>query len=67
MKRSRLLAAVAVALVLAALLYYLYGGGTAPRGQIPLVSLNPSNFDRLRREFNEARGAVRVITLLSPT
>lgn len=67
MKRSRLLAAVAVALVLAALLYNLYGGGTAPPGQLPLVSLNASNFNQIRREFNDARGAVRVITLLSPT
>jgi hypothetical protein len=67
MKRSRLLAAIVAALVLAALLYYAYGGGIAPPGQLPLVSLNRSNFELLRREFNDARGTLRVITLLSPT
>jgi len=66
MKRSRLLIAIAIALVLAGLLFYFYGGSATPAGQHPLVSLS-GNFEQLRNDFNTARGTVRVIALLSPT
>jgi hypothetical protein len=54
-------------LALAGLAYYFYGGSEAPAGQGPLFSVNSENFEQLVHDFNEARGAVRVITLLSPT
>jgi cytochrome b561 len=67
MNRTRLLIALAVVLVLAGLLYYYYGGRTTPSGQSLLVTLTPNNFEELRDSFNQARGTVRVIALLSPT
>ena len=66
MRRGRLVV-IALVLALAGLFYYFYGGSAAPPGQPPLISVNSGNFDQLRRDFNDARGAVRVIALLSPT
>jgi hypothetical protein len=65
--RLRRIVVIAMVLVLAGLVYYFYGGSEVPPGQHPLLSINSGNFDQLRRDFNEARGAVRVVTLLSPT
>ncbi|HJP93876.1 MAG TPA: hypothetical protein VJ875_18100 [Pyrinomonadaceae bacterium] len=56
----------ALALVLFAVLY-LYVGGSVPAGQQPLVHLNPSNFDSLKKSFNESADSVRVMVMLSPT
>lgn len=67
MRRTRLLIALAFVVVLAGLLYYYYGGNKAPSGQSALVSLTPGNFEELRNSFNQARGTVRVMALLSPT
>jgi hypothetical protein len=61
---------IVAALVIAGLLalgWRFYGGGKAPAGQPPLVSLTSSNFDELRAAFNAASGQVRIVLLLSPT
>jgi hypothetical protein len=47
--------------------YYLYLGSTAPTGQQPMVRLDNSNIDSLRKSFNESADSVRVILMLSPT
>lgn len=47
--------------------YYLYLGSTAPTGQQPLVRLNNSNMESLKKSFNESADSVRVIVMLSPT
>ena len=47
--------------------YYLYLGSTAPTGQQPLVRLDNSNIDSLRKSFNESADSVRVMVMLSPT
>jgi hypothetical protein len=60
------LAAVIGAIVMF-VVYYLYVGSTAPIGQPPLVRLNTSNFDSLKKSFNDSAESVRVIVLLSPT
>jgi flagellar basal body-associated protein FliL len=67
MRRTRLLVVLVVVLALAGLVYYFYVGSAAPPGQRSLISVNESNFDQLRRDFNDAQGAARVIALLSPT
>ena len=67
MKRSRLLTLVLVAVILGALLYYFYGGSTAPAGQHELVRLNAGNFVELRQAFNADLDRVRLIAMLSPT
>lgn len=54
----------AIALVV---FYYLYLGSTAPTGQQPLVRLDNSNIDSLKKSFNESADSVRVIVMLSPT
>jgi len=66
MKRYRILILVCVAIV-GALLYYFYGGSTAPAGQHELVRLNAVNFAELRQEFNAGVDRVRLIAMLSPT
>ena len=47
--------------------YYLYLGSTAPTGQQPLVRLDSSNIDSLKKSFNESADSVRVVVMLSPT
>ena len=69
MKRKRViygLVAVAGAIVLF-VVYYLYLGSTAPTGQQPLVRLNNSNIESLKKSFNESADSIRVIVMLSPT
>lgn len=67
MKRSRPILFGSLILALAGLLYYFYGGGQAPVGQQPLVSITTDNLSELRCEFNEAHAAIRVFALVSPT
>ena len=69
MKRKRAiygLVAVVGAIVLF-VVYYLYLGSTAPAGQQPLVRLNNSNIDSLKKSFNDSADSVRVVLMLSPT
>jgi hypothetical protein len=47
--------------------YYLYLGSTAPTGQQPLVRLDNSNIDSLKKSFNESADSIRVVVMLSPT
>ena len=47
--------------------YYLYLGSSVPTGQQPLVRLDNSNIDSLKKAFNESADSVRVIVMLSPT
>ena len=58
--------AISAALVLGAGLYF-YGGHTVPPTQPPLVALTLQNLPTIERAFNEAKGDVRVLVLLSPT
>jgi len=67
MKRNRILILVFVAVILGALLYYFYGGSTAPAGQHQLVRLNAGNFAELQQAFNADVDRVRLIAMLSPT
>jgi hypothetical protein len=69
MKRKRIIYGL-VAVVGAALLflvYYLYLGSAAPVGQQPLVRLDQSNIDSLKKSFNDSADSVRVMVMLSPT
>jgi hypothetical protein len=56
-----------VGAILLFVVYYLYLGSTVPAGQQPLVRLNDSNFDSLKKSFNESADSVRVMIMLSPT
>ncbi len=56
-----------VGAILLFVVYYLYLGSTVPAGQHPLVRLNDTNFDSLKKSFNESADSVRIIVMLSPT
>lgn len=58
--------ALPAALLLGAGLYF-YGGHTAPPAQPALVDLTPQTLSNIESAFNEAKGDVRVLLLLSPT
>jgi len=47
---------------MAGIAWYFWG-----TGNVPLVSLNPSNFDEFRSAFNDDARATRAVLLLSPT
>ena len=49
------------------IVYYLYLGSAAPVGQQPLVRLDNSNIEWLKKSFNESADSVRVMVMLSPT
>ena len=69
MKRKRIIygsLAIVVAVPLL-IVYYFYLGSTAPVGQQPLVRLDKTNIDSLKKSFNESADSVRVIVMLSPT
>ena len=66
MKRRYVFVAVAVALLLAGIIYF-YGGSEAPAGQAPLQSVTAQNVGEIKSAFNAASGDVRALLLLSPT
>jgi hypothetical protein len=53
--------------VASALVVYWFYWGSSPRGQPPLTSLTPMNFDQFRHAFNGAADRARLVLLLSPT
>jgi len=67
MSRKKVIILALAVLVGAVLLYYLYGGSTAPQGQQPLVRLNAANLASLKDTFNASANSVRVLVLVSPT
>jgi hypothetical protein len=67
MKRKRLIGvAVAAVLVLLAAVY-LWGPGSAPRGQAPVVTLSEGNSGEFEKAFDGETDVPRLVLLLSPT
>jgi hypothetical protein len=67
MKRKWLIgAALTVVLVLLAGAY-LWGPGSAPRGQQPVVTLSEGNFGEFEKAFDVETDVPRLVLLLSPT
>jgi len=67
MKKKRLIG-VAVAAVFALLAAaYLWGPGSAPHGQAPVVTLSERNFEEFEKAFDAEPDAPRLVLLLSPT
>jgi hypothetical protein len=67
MKRSIVIVAVVLALLVPGAAWYLWGPAQVPDGQPALVALTPGNFAELKKEFNDNATKVRVVVLLSPT
>jgi len=67
MKRKRLIGVgLAAGLVLLAVAY-LWGPGSAPRGQEPLVTLSAGNLAEFEKAFDSDTDVPRLVLLLSPT
>jgi hypothetical protein len=67
MKRKRLIGvAVAAVLVLLAVAY-LWGPGSAPRGQEAVVTLSERNLGEFEKAFDAVTDVPRLVLLLSPT
>jgi len=65
---KRRLTGVAVAAVLALLAAaYLWGPGSAPRGQEPVVTLSEGNPAEFEKAFDADSNVPRLVLLLSPT
>jgi len=59
---------LALVIVIALLLvYYFYLGSSVPVGQQPLVRLDSSTVESLKKTFNESKDSIRVMVMLSPT
>ena len=56
-----------IAVLAAAMLWYLFGPRQVPPGQPPLGILSASSLEALRADFNRDADRTRVILLLSPT
>ena len=66
--KKRVAVPVAIcALLVAAMLWYLYGPRQVPPGQPPLAVLDAGSLDTLRADFNRDADRTRIIILLSPT
>lgn len=67
MKTKRLaIGAIVLVLILLAV-FYLWGPGTVPAGQQPLLTLSSANFDEFAKTFDANTGAARLLLLVSPT
>jgi hypothetical protein len=64
-KRLMRVAVAAVFVLLAAA--YLWGPGSAPRGQEPVVTLSEGNPGEFEKAFDAEAGVPRLVLLLSPT
>jgi hypothetical protein len=65
MKKNIALGVVVVAFLLGAM--YLWGPGTVPAGQQPLVTLSPANISEFEAAFDANADLPRLVLLLSPT
>ncbi len=64
---ANVLARSVVGAIVLFVVYYLYLGSTVPTGQQPLVRLDNSNIETLKKSFNDSADSVRVMVMLSPT
>jgi len=67
MKKLLALWGLTMSAILGASLWYLFGPGTVPEGQPPLLSVDSSSVERIQADFNQASDRVRVVAILSPT
>ena len=67
MKKKRVITLVVAVVVVLLVAGYLWGPGTAPRGQEPLVSLSDQNFREFEKAFDEDADVPRLVLLSSPT
>ena len=67
MKRKWLIGVAVTAVVVLLSAAYLWGPGSAPYGQAPVVTLSEGNFGDFEKAFDSEAEAPRLVLLLSPT
>ena len=67
MKRKGLIGVAAAAVFVLLAAAYLWGPGSAPRGQAAVVTLSEGNFEEFGKAFDAEADVPRLILLLSPT
>lgn len=67
MKSKRLVVSAIVLVLILLAVFYLWGPGTVPAGQQPLVTLSSANFDEFAKTFDANTAAARLLLLVSPT
>jgi len=67
MKRKRLIGVAVVAVLVLLVAAYLWGPGSAPRGQESVVTLSEGNPGEFEKAFDAEAGVPRLVLLLSPT
>jgi hypothetical protein len=67
MKKLLALWGLTMSAILGASLWYLFGPGTVPEGQPPLLSVDAASVARVQADFNQATDRIRVVAILSPT
>jgi hypothetical protein len=68
MKKTLMLGTAVLAIgVLGFVGYTVFADRSTPQGQAPLTEMAPPVFEQFKTAFNEARGRVRIVALLSPT
>jgi hypothetical protein len=67
MKRKRLIGVGVAAVLVLLVAVYLWGPGSAPRGQEPVVTLSERNLGEFEKAFDAESDVPRIVLLLSPT
>ena len=67
MKRKRLIGVGVAAVLILLAAVYLWGPGSAPRGQDPVVTVWEGNLEEFEKAFDAETDVPRLVLLLSPT
>ena len=67
MKKKRLIGVALAAVFVLLAAAYLWGPGSAPSGQAPVVTLSEGNFGEFEKAFDAGTDVPRLVLLLSPT
>jgi len=67
MKKERLIGVAGAAILVLLAVAYLWGPGSAPRGQEPVVTLSEGNHGEFEKAFDADTDVPRLVLLLSPT
>jgi hypothetical protein len=67
MNKKRLIGVAVAAVFVLLAAAYLWGPGSAPGGQVPVVTLSEGNFMEFENAFDAEADVPRLVLLLSPT
>lgn len=67
MKKKRVIVPAVIAFLVLLAAVYVWGPGTAPPGQEPLLALSSANFSEFQKAFDAGADVPRLVLLLSPT